>query len=57
MRPGNLYWISGYQGHQPDIGGLLNGYQEKIDQISVKYLDIIRYQVECSQRVINLKNS
>ena len=27
--------ISGYQGYQPDIRGILNEYQEKIDQISV----------------------
>jgi len=30
--------ISGYQGHQPDIRGKINGYQEKIRQISNKYL-------------------
>ena len=36
MLAGYLY--TGYQRYQPDIRGLLNGYQEKIDQISVKYL-------------------
>jgi len=30
--------ISGYERYQPDIRGLLNGYQKKIDQISIKYL-------------------
>jgi len=30
--------IFGYQGYQSDIIGLLNGYQEKIDQISIKYM-------------------
>jgi len=30
--------VSGYQGYQPDIRGIINGYQEKIDQISIKYL-------------------
>jgi len=33
---GNLYL--GYQGYQPDIRGIINVYQEKIDQISIKYL-------------------
>jgi len=31
-------WISGYQGYQPNIRGVINGYQEKIYQISIKYL-------------------
>jgi len=57
-----------YTGYQPGIRGLLNGYQEKIDQIPIKYLtDFRRYQkisagytlmsqitVDCGQRVINL---
>jgi len=54
-----------------DIRGLSNGYQEKIDQISMKYLtDLSRISkissgytcisdqipVDCGQRAINLKN-
>jgi len=31
-------------GYQPDIIGLLNGYQDKIDQISIKYLILTEYQ-------------
>jgi len=27
-----------YQGYQPDIRGIINGYHEKIGQISIKYL-------------------
>ena len=34
---GSVHRISGYQGYQPDIRGIINGYQEEIDQI-VKYL-------------------
>ena len=34
----SVHRISGYQGYQPDISGTINGYQEKIDRISIKYL-------------------
>jgi len=34
----SVQWISGYQGYQPDIRGKINGYQEEIDQISIKHL-------------------
>jgi len=65
----SVHRISGYQGYQPDITRLLNRYQEKIDQISVKYLtdqniknllftvylDFSRIPVHCAQRLINLK--
>ena len=27
----SVHWISGYQGYQRDIRGVINGYQEKID--------------------------
>ena len=29
--------ISEYRGYQPDITGIIKGYQEEIDQISFKY--------------------
>ena len=34
----SVHRISGYQGYQSDIRGIIHGYQEKIDQISTKYL-------------------
>jgi len=34
----SVHRISGYQGYQQDIRGVMNGYQEKIDQISIIYL-------------------
>jgi len=41
----NLY--TGYQGHQPDIKGIINGYQEKIYQISDRFRqNIKKYQLD-----------
>jgi len=34
----SLHRISGYQGYQPYIRGIINGFQKKIDQISIEYL-------------------
>jgi len=34
----SVHRTSGYQGYQPHIRGKMNGYQEKIDQYSIKYL-------------------
>jgi len=63
--------MSGYQGYQPDIGSIMNGYQEKIDQIFVKYptdfrrilknicwiyLNISQKSVDSGQRVTNVEN-
>jgi len=33
----HVHRISGYPGYQPDISGIINGYQEKIDYISIEY--------------------
>jgi len=67
----SVHRISGYQGHLPDITSIINGYQEKNDQISIKYLtdfsitlknicwiylNIRHVSVDSSQRVKNLKN-
>jgi len=66
-----VHRISGYQRYQPDIRGIINGYQQKIDQISVKYLTdfsmilknicwiylkISQISVDIDHRVRNLKN-
>jgi len=70
------YWksvhrISGYQAYQPDIRGIINWYQEKIDQSSIEYLtdlgrifknvcwiyiNISQISVDKDQSVKNLKN-
>jgi len=63
---------SGYQGYHPDIRGMINGHQEKIDQIPKKkyltgfarifknicwiYLIISQISVDGGERVKNLKN-
>jgi len=67
----SVHRISGYQGYQPDIRGIINGYQEKIDHISIKYLtdfgrilkniswiylNINQISVNSGQRAKNLKN-
>jgi len=65
----SVHRISGYQ---PDIRGAINGYQEKIDQSSLKYLtdsdrilkniswiyylNISQISVDTGKRVKNLKN-
>jgi len=66
-----VHRISGHQGYQPDIRGMMNGYQEKNDQISIKnltdfgkilknicwiYLNMSQISVDNGQRVKNLKN-
>jgi len=68
-----VHWIWGYQGYQPDIRGTVNGYQEKIDHISIKYLtdfsrvlkkyicwiylNISQISVDSGQRVKQLEKS
>jgi len=67
----SLYRISGYQGYQLNIRGIMNGYQEKIYLISTDYLTdcsrifknicwiyptISQISMNDGQRVTNLKN-
>jgi len=63
----SVHRISRYQGYQPDIRGLSNGYEEKIDQTSFKqtlaeykkYLLVTPFQIPVAfgQREINFWNS
>jgi len=45
-------WKTGYQGYPPDIRGIINGYQEKIDEISFNYLtDFGRILKKCEMDI------
>jgi len=41
----SMHRISGYE---PDIRGIINGYQEKIDRVSIKYLTDFRRMLKIS---------